>query len=96
MDVGGVREMIDEGVTIHLVRIRDSAALSERLVVLLTNNERRHAMGTVARKRVETECTLSRGLDVACALSRRSAAGQLRQVRPDPVGSASCATNSCR
>ena len=64
-DVGGVREMIDEGVTGYLVRIGDSAALAERLVLLLTDDERRRAMGRAARKRVETEFTLSRSIEEA-------------------------------
>jgi hypothetical protein len=54
-DMGAVRKMIDECVTGNLVRIRDSAAPAERLVVLLTDDEGRHATGTAARKRVETE-----------------------------------------
>ena len=64
-DVGGVREMIEEGVTGYLVRIGDSAALAERLVLLLTDDERRRAMGRAARKRVETEFTLSRSIEEA-------------------------------
>jgi hypothetical protein len=52
-------------VTGHLVRIRRSAAPAE----LLTDDERRHAMGTAARKPVETEFTLSRSLDEAARAS---------------------------
>jgi glycosyltransferase involved in cell wall biosynthesis len=64
-DVGGVQEMIDDDVTGFLVRPGDPAALAERLVLLLTDDERRRAMGAAARKRVETEFTLSRSIDEA-------------------------------
>ena len=43
--------------------------------MLLIDEDRRHATGTAARKRVETEFTLSRGLDEAARAIHEFGAG---------------------
>ena len=47
--VGGVPEVVQDGVTGHLVPARDPAALAAALVELLTHPERRTAMGAAAQ-----------------------------------------------
>lgn len=56
--VGGVPDMIDEGVTGHVVAPRDPAALAERLVELLADPARAEKMGRAARERLEARFTL--------------------------------------
>jgi glycosyltransferase involved in cell wall biosynthesis len=60
--VGGVPEMIEEGVTGHLVPRRDPAAVADRLVALLDDPERAAAMGRAARERLEANFTLDRSV----------------------------------
>jgi glycosyltransferase involved in cell wall biosynthesis len=49
-DVGGVRELVDEGVSGYLVPPRDRDALGERLQRAITDSER---LGVNARRRLE-------------------------------------------
>lgn len=56
--VGGVPDMIDDGVTGHVVPPRDPQALAGRLVELLTDPERTEKMGRAARERLEERFTL--------------------------------------
>jgi glycosyltransferase involved in cell wall biosynthesis len=56
--VGGIPDMIDEGVTGHVVPPRDPAALAERLVELLDDPGRTEKMGRAARERLEARFTL--------------------------------------
>jgi glycosyltransferase involved in cell wall biosynthesis len=51
-DVGGTREVIDDGVTGHLVRPGDPDALAARLLELLPSPTNRRAMGARGRERV--------------------------------------------
>lgn len=60
--VGGVPEILEEGVTGHMVPARDPAALAERLVDLLGDPARARAMGRAARTRLESEFTLERSV----------------------------------
>jgi len=57
--VGGVPDMIDEGVTGHVVPPRNPQALAERLVELLADPARAEKMGRAARERVEARFTLA-------------------------------------
>jgi glycosyltransferase involved in cell wall biosynthesis len=56
--VGGVPEIVDEGVTGFLVPARDPKALAERLIEVLRDNVLAHRMGRAARARVEEEFNL--------------------------------------
>ncbi|MGQ0573034.1 MAG: glycosyltransferase, partial [Pseudonocardia sp.] len=56
--VGGIPDMIDEGVTGHVVPPRDAVALAERLVELLRDPARTEKMGRAARERLEARFTL--------------------------------------
>ena len=58
--VGGLPEMIDEGVTGRLVPPKDPAALADGIVDVLSDPERRRAMGRAARRRLEERFTLAR------------------------------------
>jgi glycosyltransferase involved in cell wall biosynthesis len=54
-DVGGVSEAVREGETGFLVPRRDLRILTERLRVLITNADLRHALGTLGRRRYTEE-----------------------------------------
>ncbi|MGH4012314.1 MAG: glycosyltransferase [Pseudonocardiaceae bacterium] len=60
--VGGVPEMIDDGVTGYVVPPRDSRALADALIKTLHDPERAAAMGRAARRRVESEFSLDRSV----------------------------------
>ena len=62
--VGGVPEMIDDGVTGFLVPPRDPRALADKLLTVLADPARARAMGKAARRRAEEEFSLQRS--VAC------------------------------
>jgi glycosyltransferase involved in cell wall biosynthesis len=63
--VGGVPEMVDEGVTGFLVPARDPSALADRLVAILTDDELASRMGKAARMRVEQKFTLRESVSAA-------------------------------
>lgn len=56
--VGGIPEIVDDGVTGYLVPPRDPAALAARLVELLNAPEHAAKMGRAARERLEARFTL--------------------------------------
>jgi glycosyltransferase involved in cell wall biosynthesis len=56
--VGGVPEMIEEGVSGYLVPARDPHALAARISALVASPDLRRAFGTAARARVESEFSL--------------------------------------
>lgn len=56
--VGGVPEMVDDGVTGHLVPPRDPAALAARVGELLADRGRAQAMGAAARAKLEADFSL--------------------------------------
>lgn len=58
--VGGVPELVEEGVTGYLVPVGDDAAMAARIVELGRDAELRARMGTAARARVEREFTPQR------------------------------------
>ncbi|MGH3613083.1 MAG: glycosyltransferase [Pseudonocardia sp.] len=60
--VGGIPEMIAEGVTGHVVAPRDPVALAARLVELLNDPERAREMGRAARERLESQFSLDRSV----------------------------------
>jgi glycosyltransferase involved in cell wall biosynthesis len=58
--VGGLPEMIEDGVTGRLVPPKDPAALAEGIIDVLSDEDRRRAMGVAARERLERNFTLER------------------------------------
>lgn len=56
--VGGIPEVIQQGGNGYLVAPGDPNALSERLLELLADPEKRHRMGLAARQTVETHYTM--------------------------------------
>jgi glycosyltransferase involved in cell wall biosynthesis len=58
--VGGVGELVTEGVTGHLVPPRDPAALARQCVALLRDRDRARAMGRAGRARAEAEFAFPR------------------------------------
>lgn len=71
--VGGIPEMIEEGVTGHVVPVGDAQALAARYVELLTDPQRAARMGAAARDRVETRFTLQRSVANAETALERTA-----------------------
>jgi glycosyltransferase involved in cell wall biosynthesis len=63
--VGGLPEMIDDGVTGRLVPPKDPAALAEGIIDVLSDEGRRRAMGVAARERLERNFTLERSAAAA-------------------------------
>lgn len=63
--VGGVAEMLEDGVTGYLVPPKDPAALAQRLSELLGDDGARRGFGAAARARVEAEFTLARSVEEA-------------------------------
>ncbi|MGH3978648.1 MAG: glycosyltransferase [Pseudonocardiaceae bacterium] len=81
--VGGIPELIEDGVTGHLVPPRDPQALARQLVTLLGDRERACEMGRAARTRVEAEFSFERFVrDAGTALEET--AGRIRPGR-DPI-----------
>jgi glycosyltransferase involved in cell wall biosynthesis len=81
--VGGVPELLSDGVTGYLVPPRDPIALADRLSSLLESSQRRRQFGAAARARVEAEFTLERSV--------REAERQISEVaatHPGPVAGA--------
>lgn len=63
--VGGVPDIIDDGVTGYAVAPRDPVALAERLVELLADPARAEKMGRAARERLEARFTLESSVQEA-------------------------------
>jgi glycosyltransferase involved in cell wall biosynthesis len=70
-DVGGLRELVDDGVTGLLVPPRDARALAAALSSLLEDAERRRAMGDAGRARAEALFDLPRFRSEHLALYER-------------------------
>ena len=58
--VGGIPELIEDGLTGYLVRPCDPAALADRLVALLADRDQARAMGLRARAKAERELSIVR------------------------------------
>ena len=54
-DIGGLREMVEEGVTGHLVPVRRPDALAAAVARLVTDPDRARAMGAAARARARAQ-----------------------------------------
>jgi glycosyltransferase involved in cell wall biosynthesis len=70
-DVGGAREVIDEGRTGHLVAAGDADTMGRRLVELLRNSDRARAMGDAGRAVVVARFSLENRLATTEALYSR-------------------------
>lgn len=71
--IGGVPELIDDGVTGYVVPPKDERALADALVRMLRDPEATAAMGVAARRRVESEFSLDRSVRTAEAAIERTA-----------------------
>ena len=63
--VGGIPEIIEDGVTGYVVPPGLPAAMAERMVAVLGDRERAREMGMAARRRVESEFSLERSVQDA-------------------------------
>ncbi|MDQ3150889.1 MAG: glycosyltransferase [Actinomycetota bacterium] len=86
--VGGVPEILDEGVTGHAVAPGDARALAEWLVALLLDPAGARTMGAAARARVESEFTLMRSVHDA-ERTLEETAGRVRHQARTSKGSGS-------
>ena len=64
-DVGGVGEMLDDGITGYLVPPREPVALADRLARLLRDRQLSQRMGAAALARVQREFGLDASVDAA-------------------------------
>ena len=64
-NVGGVREMLADGITGYLVPPREPAALADRLAQLIRDRQLSQRMGAAARARVQREFGLDASVDAA-------------------------------
>jgi glycosyltransferase involved in cell wall biosynthesis len=84
--VGGIPEMVEDGVTGYLVPSRDPIALADRVVILLRSPELRRQFGVAARDRVNQSFSLRRSVRATerellevCSTSRTRARTVLRR-----------------
>jgi glycosyltransferase involved in cell wall biosynthesis len=84
--VGGLPELIEDGVTGALFPVGDTDALASHLCRLLTDREEARRMGQAARERAVSRFSVSRMAreyhDAALAIIRDRAAIDLRPQRP--------------
>ncbi|RLF70430.1 MAG: hypothetical protein DRN40_04620, partial [Thermoplasmata archaeon] len=59
-NVGGVREMIRQGVDGYYVGVGDTAGMAKRIVELLKNPERREEMAPLGMERIRSEWSWQR------------------------------------
>ncbi len=76
--VSGVPEIVEEGITGHLVPVRDAAALGERIASLLADPERARGYGAAGRARVLEHFTTAAMVERYDELYR----GDLERRRP--------------
>jgi len=69
--VGGVPEVIDDGVEGYLVPSHDVETMAERALAILTDADRREQMGRAARKRASTQFCSDKIIPLYEALYRR-------------------------
>lgn len=61
-DVGGIREVVENGVSGYLVPPKDPIQLAARLMELLSNPELARRMGEAGRRRIEADYSLERSV----------------------------------
>jgi glycosyltransferase involved in cell wall biosynthesis len=60
--VGGIPELVEDGISGYLVNRRQPAEAADRILRLLEDRELRHKMGTSGRRAVETRFNLQRNV----------------------------------
>lgn len=68
--VGGIPEVVDDGLTGFLVARRDPAALAEKFILLVRDPDLRQRLGGAGRERAEAEFDLPRNVDLMIDLYR--------------------------
>jgi glycosyltransferase involved in cell wall biosynthesis len=81
--VGGVPELVEQGVTGYLVPPHEPAALADRLLALLRDRATARRFGAAARHAVETRFSLGRSVEAAAAALERVA--RRTDGRAEPV-----------
>jgi len=81
--VGGIPEVVIDGVTGYLVPPRDPEALAARIVDLLKNRPLRERMGQAALDRARSCFTVAKMVDGTAAVYRSLAAGSARRAAAD-------------
>lgn len=84
-NVGGLPEMVDEGVTGLLVPPRDERALADALVRLLRDPELRHRMGAAGKVKLDTQCAPEVVARDHVEVYRRAVASRQSQVASAPA-----------
>jgi glycosyltransferase involved in cell wall biosynthesis len=70
--VGGLPEVVDDGITGLLVKPGDASALAKALLALLTDPERRGRMGKLGRERAELLFSADRIFDMNLAIYQQA------------------------
>jgi glycosyltransferase involved in cell wall biosynthesis len=83
-NVRGCRQAVEDGVTGHLVPLRDPQALAEALLDLLSQDDRRRAWGRAARAKARAEFDERRVFSRVLAAYDRLLAGRGLRGRPGP------------
>lgn len=76
--VGGIPEVIEEGVNGHLIPPRDSESCAEKIIDLIRHPARRAEMGAAGRARVEKEFSFERMIDQVETVCRVALRGRER------------------
>jgi len=84
-DVGGARELVEQGTSGIIVRRRSPRAIGEALAWLYEHPAERRAMGEAARERIRTRFTLEHAVEAHLALYRNLRAQ--RSIMPTSAGS---------
>ena len=83
--VGGIPEIVEDGVSGYLVRRRQPAEAADRILRLLEDRELRHKMGACGRRAVETRFNLQRNvaelLELNGVAEKKSACSEHHAVR---------------
>lgn len=77
--VGGIPEVIHDGINGYLIPPKDASACAEKIIVLLENRDRRLEMGKAGRAIVEKEFSFKRMLDEAEGVYLAALQGQGRE-----------------
>jgi glycosyltransferase involved in cell wall biosynthesis len=63
-NIRGCRQVVDDGITGTLVRVRDSGAIADAVVELASDDERRREMGFASREKALKEFDQQRCIDI--------------------------------
>jgi len=77
-DVGGTGELIEDGVSGHLVASGDAARMTERIAALARSRERSMAMGEAARARIESAFSVGLMVTRTADIYEKALRGPLR------------------